>query len=211
MSASAIFRLLLVAACLVATPARAQPPIILVLGDSLSAGYGFSVDRGWVALLDKRLAEKGYRYAVHNASVSGDTSRGALSRLPDLLDRIAPRITIVELGGNDGLRGIALDEIETSLRSIVRTLARAGSAVLLIPIEIPPNYGPAYTSGLAAIYAALDAEPGVTLASFLLDGVALDPALMQDDGIHPVAEAQPRILDNVWPHLEPLLVPEPSP
>lgn len=176
-----------------------------MLGDSLSAAYGMEAKRGWVSLLEGRLAAQGYRYRIVNASISGDTSRGARARLDELLQREQPALAIVELGGNDGLRGIALEELRGNLDHIVQRLRATGSSVLLLPMKLPPNYGPAYTEGFETIYRDLAAQHGARLGAFPLDGIALRAELMQDDGIHPTAAAQPLILDNVWRDLVPLL------
>lgn len=179
--------------------------MLLVLGDSLSAGYGLAVEQGWVALLERRLAEEGYNYRVVNASISGDTSRGALARLGDLLARFRPTVTIVELGGNDGLRGISPAELRANLAAIIARLKNSGSRILLVPVQLPPNYGNAYLEKFAAVYPGLAEEYDVRLSPFMLEDIALNPELMQEDGIHPRAEAQPMVLDNLWPALKALL------
>jgi acyl-CoA thioesterase-1 len=180
-------------------------PVVLVIGDSLSAGYGMKTAEAWPSLLEERLANSGYAHRVVNASISGETTRGGLTRLPAALERHAPEIVIVELGGNDGLRGIPLGEIRGNLQQMVASSRAAGARVLLAGVYIPPNYGPAYTRGFKQLYEDLGGQEGVALLPFILDGVALEPALMQADGIHPNSAAQPRILDNVWPVLLPLL------
>jgi len=195
--------LLFLVAVLYAAAAPGADRTILVLGDSLSASYGMDMESGWVSLLEARAAAQGYR--IHNASVSGETSRGALARLDALLGRVQPDVAIVELGGNDGLRGVPLDELRTNLQQIVRTLVAAGSRVLLLPMKLPPNYGPVYTERFEAIYSELGQEPGVSLGTFILEDVALREHLMQEDGIHPRAEAQPAIMEAVWQSLEPML------
>ncbi len=178
---------------------------ILVLGDSLSAGYGIALQQGWVALLQQRLAEEGYDYQVVNASISGDTTSGGRSRLPLALARERPELVLLELGGNDGLRGQPPGLVEDNLAAMIETSQDAGARVLLIGIRIPPNYGPAYTERLAAVYPSLAERFDVALVPFLMEGVATDTQLVQDDGIHPTAEAQPRLLENVWSVLQPLL------
>jgi acyl-CoA thioesterase-1 len=188
-----------------AQPAAADDDVILVLGDSLSAAYGFGMEHGWVALLQERLAAQGYRYRIVNASISGDTSRGVRARLGSLLEREVPDIAIVGLGGNDGLRGIPLPELRDNLENIIAQLRSTGSRVLLIPMTLPPNYGPAYIRQFENIYEGAAAGEGVILGRFILDGIAIDPELMQEDGIHPRAEAQPLLLDNIWPSLQPML------
>ena len=187
---------------------RAGEGTLLILGDSLSAGYGMRVEQGWVALLAQRITEKGYPQRVVKASISGDTSRGALARLGPLLAADRPEFTIVELGGNDGLRGVPLEELRRNLGKILTQVCAAGSDVLLLPMKLPPNYGPAYTQGFEQIYRDLAAQHGATLGLFILEDIALKPELMQQDGIHPTAEAQPLIVDRVWPLIEPALAGE---
>lgn len=180
-----------------------------MLGDSLSAGYGLSLEQGWVALLEKRLArhesELGYRYNVINASISGDTTRGALARLDPILRRHEPAVAIVELGANDGLRGIPADEMKQNLAAIIGKLQDDGARVVLVPMKMPPNYGPGFTKKFEGVYEELANEYDLVLSQFLLEGVAKRSELMQDDGIHPTAEAQPIMLDNIWPVLKPIL------
>jgi acyl-CoA thioesterase-1 len=191
---------------LVALAARAgDAPPILVVGDSLSAAYGIARDEGWVALLERRLRVQGYGQPVINASVSGDTSRGALARLPALLDRHRPGIVVIEIGGNDGLRGLPLDVLRSNLASMIEAAQEADARVLLLGMRIPPNYGPRYAEGFYETYEQLSERYETALVPFLLDGIALDAELMQDDGIHPRAAAQAGMLDLVWPALEPLL------
>jgi len=185
--------------------AAAERPSILVLGDSLSTGYGISTTQGWVALLERRLETSGYRYRVVNASISGDTSRGALARLDDILQREQPAVAIVELGGNDGLRGIQPAETRRNLAAIIEELQGAGTRVVLVPMKMPPNYGPAFTRKFEDIYSELANEYDVVLSRFILEDIAEHEDLMQDDGIHPTTEAQSRMLDNIWPVLEPIL------
>lgn len=178
---------------------------LLILGDSLSAGYGMRVEQGWVALLAQRVVEKGYPYRVVNASISGDTSRGALARLDALLEQVQPRVVVVELGGNDGLRGLPLAELRANLGDILARVRATGAAAVLLPMKLPPNYGPAYTQGFEQIYRDLAVEHGATLGLFILEEIALRPELLQDDRIHPTAAAQPLMLERIWPLLEPLL------
>jgi len=189
----------------------APAPSILVVGDSLSAGYGIEIRNGWVTLLQQRLVKKGYPHAVVNASISGDTTAGGRARLPAALNRHRPQIVILELGGNDGLRGLSLRETRANLNAMIKAAQSAGAQVLLVGIHLPPNYGPEFTRQFHAIYSELARAHDTALVPFLLEGVALAPGLMQPDGIHPRASAQPRLLDNVWPHLEPLLKPAVSP
>ena len=174
---------------------------ILVLGDSISAAYGMSLQQGWVALLAGRLAQSHPDIKVVNASISGETSGGGLQRLPDLLASHRPDIVMVELGANDGLRGFPIKTFRDNLSSIV-TLSQQGEArVILVQMEIPPNYGTRYTTAFHDSYSLVAESTDSTLAPFLLDGVAGIPELMQGDGIHPRVEAQPRLLDNILPTL----------
>lgn len=189
---------------------RAGEGTLLILGDSLSAGYGMRVEQGWVALLAQRITAQGYPYRVVNASISGDTSRGALTRLGPLLATERPEFTVLELGGNDGLRGIPLEELRRNLGEILTRVRAAGSDALLLPMKLPPNYGPAYTRGFEQIYRDLATEHDATLGLFILEDIALNPELMQQDGIHPTAEAQPMILDRIWLLIEPALAAEPE-
>jgi len=178
---------------------------ILVFGDSLSAAYGVRPEQGWVTLLTKRLQTQGYGYQVINASVSGETSSGGLERLPRALSLHAPDILILELGANDGLRGLPVNAMHDNLAQMVRLAQAAGARVLLVAIRIPPNYGPRYTDEFGRAYGEIAQKYHLPLVPFLLEKVALDAALMQEDGLHPNAAAQPIILDTVWPHLKPLL------
>ena len=190
------------------TPAActAQPsPAILVFGDSLSAGLGIHVEQGWVSLLARKVSQLGYGFRVINASVSGETTAGGLGRLPHALELQQPRILILELGANDGLRSLPLADTRDNLDKMI-TLARArGVTVLLLGMRLPPNYGERYTTGFYNIYTELAQAHKLTLVPFLLDQVALNPALMQADGMHPNEQGQPLLLDNVWPKLEPML------
>lgn len=185
--------------------ARAQEETLLVLGDSISAGYGISLDQGWVSLLEERLEELGYLYRVKNASISGDTTAGALARLPDLLAADGPRVSIVELGGNDGLRGLSLEDMESNLDDIISQLKAAGSRILLVPMRLPPNYGPAFNRHFEEIYSKLASRHGIRLSTFILQDIAVHSELMQSDGIHPKAVAQKHMLENIWEDLRPLL------
>lgn len=187
------------------TPAAAAAPTILIVGDSLSAGYGLAIHENWPALLQERLQASGYPHRVVNASISGDTTSGGLARLPRALERNTPAVVVIGLGGNDGLRAIPIPEIRRNLARMIQLSQDAGAEVLLAGVHIPPNYGPAYTEAFHQVYHELAQEYGTGLLPFILDGVALDPALMQDDGLHPTAAAQPRIVDNVWPELVALL------
>jgi acyl-CoA thioesterase-1 len=189
----------------VASQAAAARPIILVVGDSLSAGYGVAVDATWVALLERRLTKEGYGYRVVNASISGDTTGGALNRLPRALELHRPAIVILELGGNDGLRGLPLKQVRTNFEAMLTRVRAAGAQPVLIGMRMPTNYGPAYADGFHALYGELAKKYDAPLLDFFLDKVALEPKLMQDDGIHPTSEAQPILLDNVWPVIKPVL------
>lgn len=198
-----IFALLMLAGgLLLGLQALAQPPRLLVLGDSLSAGYGIDVDKGWVQLLQERLREEGYPHRVVNASVSGETTAGGLKRLPRLLEEHQPQWVLLELGGNDGLRGQPVADMKANLKKMV-TLSRAEDArVILLGMQIPPNYGPRYTEQFTRAFPQLADELSLPLVEFMLEGVAARDEYMQNDGIHPNAKAQPLILDNVWPRLE---------
>lgn len=180
---------------------------ILVFGDSLSAGYGVARGQGWVDLLQVRLREEGYGFQVVNASVSGETTEGGLARLPRALALHAPAVVVVELGANDGLRGLPVEAAAANLGRIVRLAAAGGRKVLLLGMLMPPNYGERYTSGFAAMYARVAREQHVALVPFLLAGVADQPGLMQADGLHPNEHGQPRLLDNAWQGLHGLLGP----
>lgn len=181
----------------------------MVLGDSLSAAYGMSEQEGWVALLERRLADADSAWRVVNASISGDTTRGALTRLPRALELHDPALVIIELGGNDGLRGVhpnrMLDEMRNNLAELVRLSLDHGADVLLLGMHLPPNYGSHFTERFHRIYHDVAREMDVALVPFFLEGVAEDRALMQPDGIHPTAEAQPRMLEIVWEALLPML------
>ena len=176
-----------------------------MLGDSLSAAYGIRVDQGWVALLQGRLKAQGYGHRVINASSSGETTGGALARLPRALERHRPEVVIIELGGNDGLRGLPLADVRANFESLIRLSREAGARVLLVGMRIPPNYGPAYSGGFHDLYGELARKHRLPLVPFFLDGIALDDSLMLEDGLHPNAAAQPKLLDMVWPQLKPLL------
>lgn len=184
-----------------------QAQTLLVVGDSLSAGYGIEREQGWVNLLRQRLQAEGRGIEVVNASVSGETTSGGLSRLPALLQTHAPSLVLIELGANDGLRGTPLEIVERNLRAMVELAQAQGARVLLIGNRLPPNYGPAYTQAFFALFAEVAGAKKTALVPFLLEGVAQDWALMQDDGYHPRAQAQERLLENVWPALQPLLDP----
>jgi len=182
-----------------------QSNVILVYGDSLSAGYGIRVEQGWVNLLQQKILQEGYGFRVVNASVSGETTAGGLSRLPHVLSVQQPRIALLELGANDGLRGLPLTQTQANLDQMIAQLQAHGIAVLLLGVRLPPNYGERYTREFAAMYDQLASAHKIALLPFLLERVALTPGLMQDDGLHPNAQAQPLLLENVWPRLLPLL------
>jgi len=183
----------------------ASAPTIVVLGDSLSAAYGIRVEEGWVSLMQKRLTSQGYGYRVVNASVSGETTAGGLARLPRALELHRPAIVILELGGNDGLRGLPLEQVRTNLDSMIRQSRAAGARVLLTGMRVPPNYGPVYTEKFHALYTDLARRYRLSLVPFLMEDVALDKTLLQADGLHPNERGQPVLLDEIWPLLQPLL------
>ncbi len=176
-----------------------------MLGDSLSAAYNIRLEQGWVALLQGRLKAQGYGHRVVNASASGETTGGALARLPRALELHRPAVVIVELGGNDGLRGLPIADVRRNFESLIRLSSAAGAKVLLVGMRIPPNYGPAYTKAFHELYGELARRHELPLVPFFLDGIALDDSLMLEDGLHPNAAAQPKLLDQVWPQLKPLL------
>ena len=181
-------------------------PVILILGDSLSAGYGMDKDQSWVSLLENRLADQKLNFRVLNSSISGDTTQGGLSRLPRLLDRYHPAIVIIELGGNDGLRGIDPDTTRKNIQEMIIQSQAAAAHVLLAGIKLPPNYGQAYIQKFESIYADLALEYNTSLVPFFMQNVVFNADLMQADGIHPNADGQPVLLDTVWQILEPQLL-----
>lgn len=192
--------------CFAQASERPREHVLLLMGDSLSAAYGVQTDTAWVARLQQRLDEaRPEAWRVINASISGETTDGGARRLPDLLERHQPELVIIELGGNDGLRGFQPGVIEQNLTSMIEHSQAAGAQVMLVGMEIPPNYGQRYTQMFAALYPALAERHDTALVPFFLDGIYDQPGMMQSDGIHPTDEAQPRLLDNVWPVLEPLL------
>ena len=178
---------------------------LLVFGDSLSAAYGLQAEQGWVAQLQRRLQSQGYGYRVVNASVSGETTSGGRNRIARALTQHKPGLVLLELGANDGLRGLPVKETRENLAFMIDAIRRAGSKVLLLGIRIPPNYGPQYTQAFGDIYTGLAKEKKLPLLPFLLEGIALDERFMQPDGLHPNAQGQPLVLANVWPALKPLL------
>lgn len=183
----------------------ASAPVILVLGDSLSAGHGVSVDATWVALLQNRLASAGYGYRVVNASVSGETTGGALARLPRALSLHKPAIVVIELGGNDGLRGLPLKQVRANFQTMIEDVQRSGARVVLVAMRIPVNYGAGYAGQFQSLYKELAQQYSLPMVTDFIESVALDATMMQADGIHPNARAQPVLLEAVWPTLGPLL------
>ena len=193
-----------------AAPATPAAQTILVLGDSLSAAHNIATDQGWVHLLQDRLGEMGSptkdsSWQVVNASISGETSLSGKQRLPALLAKLHPQVVVIELGANDGLRGLPLPGLRENLAAMITDAQRAHARVLLLGIELPLNYGPQYRDGLRAVYAELATTRHVALVPFLLQGVATDPRVMQDDGLHPTAAGEPQVLDTVWSKLKPML------
>ncbi len=190
---------------LLVLPNMAVANIILIVGDSLSAAYGIPVEKGWVSLLQERLDTHGYRYQIINASISGDTTANARARLTRALASHAPAVVLLTLGGNDGLRGLSLAAMKSNLDAMISSVQEADAQVLLIGVQLPPNYGPRYTEKFQDIYHELARERDITLLPSLVDGIGTEQDLMQADGIHPNATAQPLIRDRVWEALVPLL------
>jgi acyl-CoA thioesterase-1 len=197
---AALLLTLLAASPLSAKADRGQT--VLVVGDSLSAAFGIAQEKSWVALLGERLRAKGYGYAVVNASITGDTTTGGLKRLPRALKLHQPNLVIIELGGNDGLRGTPIAVMRSNLAQMIELSQAAGARVILAGMQIPTNYGGPYTKAFTAVYPELASKYDTGLVSFFLDGIALDIKLFQADGIHPTAEAQKILVNNVWPALE---------
>jgi len=182
------------------TPAEdARAPTVLVFGDSLSAGYGMDVDQSWPALLQIRLASQGYEHRVINASISGETTEGGKTRISTALDRFHPELVILELGGNDGLRGFPPEVMKGNLKTIIEATKASGANVVILGIRIPTNYGARYTQAFESVFRELSEQLEVLWIEFFMDGIALDESLMQDDGIHPNAQAQSILLENAWP------------
>ena len=177
----------------------ANAPTVLVFGDSLSAGYGIDVDQSWPALLQSRLESQGYEHRVINASISGETTEGGVTRIASTLKNFRPDLVILELGGNDGLRGFPTERMKANLQTIIEETKASGAAVIMLGIRIPTNYGPRYTGAFENVYRELADESGVLWIEFFMEGIALDKELMQDDGIHPNARAQSILLNNAWP------------
>ena len=199
------FRLLCLLLCLWPLGAVAEEATIIILGDSLSAAYGMELNESWPSLLQQRLDQNGHNYRVFNSSITGETTQGGLTRLPGLLQKHDPEIVIVELGGNDGLRGLPLEVTRSNLSSMIEQSQAAGARVILAEMRIPPNYGRTYTEKFNGTYAELASRFDVEFLPFLLQDIALEPGMMQEDGIHPTAAAQPIILEQVWSVLQPLL------
>ncbi|HEY5682694.1 MAG TPA: arylesterase [Sulfuricaulis sp.] len=199
-------RIWLVIICLVwLAPLPAAARTLLVIGDSLSAAYGMDAKSGWVVLLQKRLAQENPDYRVINASISGDTTANGLARLPRLLTEHKPVVVIIELGGNDGLRGQSLEQMKHNITAMITKAKDIKARVLLAGVRLPPNYGPAYAGKFQQVYQEVAREQRVALVPDILDDIATNGALMLQDRIHPNAEAQARVLENIWPHLHRLL------
>jgi acyl-CoA thioesterase-1 len=197
---------LLLALTFLAVPASLSAgKTIVVVGDSLSSGYGMAAEQSWVAMLRERLQDKGYGYDVVNASIAGDTSSGGRARLPRLLQVHSPSLVVIELGGNDGLRGQPIEQLRANLAEMIELSKAEGAHVVLAGMQLPPNFGPSYTQSLAAVYSDLAQEYAVDLVPFLLEGVALHPDLMQSDGIHPNAAGQKIVFANMWQILSKVL------
>ena len=199
--------LALLAAAVLASVALAQrtAPVILIVGDSVSAGYGLPAGAGWATLLQDRLVEEHFAHRVVNASISGDTTAGGRARLDALLAQHRPTVTVIELGGNDGLRGGSLEAMRANLDAMAAAAQKAGSRVLLVGMRLPPNYGPAYVQRFEATYGDVARARKTGLVPFFFEGFGDDNAMFQPDRIHPIAAAQPKLLDNVWRELKPLL------
>jgi acyl-CoA thioesterase-1 len=197
--------LALIVLIIASASAHAEAPVILVFGDSISAGYGLPLDQGWVELLKTRLKAQGYGYQVINASVSGETTAGGLARLPRALELHHPGIVIIELGGNDGLRALPIAQFRDNLTELVALASASGAKVLLLGMRMPPNYGPQYTEQFAKVFSDLGRDKKIPSVPFLLTDIALNQKLLQGDEIHPNADGQPILLNNVWPALQPLL------
>jgi len=191
---------------LTATAAGAESPTIVIFGDSLSAGYGIEVDQSWAALLQARLREQGYEHQVVNASISGETTEGGATRIDVALQDFSPDLIILELGGNDGLRGFPAARIKANLEKIVTRAKATGAAVVLLGIRIPSNYGPRYSSEFEGVFRQVSANLDVEWIEFFMEGIAMNDDLLQEDRIHPNAAAQPILLDNAWPIISATLV-----
>jgi len=176
-----------------------QPPTVLVFGDSLSAGYGIDIDNSWTALLQDRLEELGYEHRVVNASISGETTEGGAARIETALSTFTPDLIILELGGNDGLRGFPPERMRLNLEKIIKSSKDSGASVVLLGIRIPTNYGPRYTAAFEGVYRQVADDLGIEWIEFFMEGVAMNDELLQADRIHPNTEAQPILLENAWP------------
>jgi acyl-CoA thioesterase-1 len=193
-------RFLILVALLSATGGHAADvPTVLILGDSLSAGYGIDVDQSWAALLQSRLREQGYEHRVVNASISGETTEGGAERIGPALENFSPELVILELGGNDGLRGFPPQRTRENLDRIITASKASGAQVVLLGIRIPSNYGPRYTQAFEGVFRDTAETHDIPWIGFFMEGIALNEELMQADGIHPNAQAQPKLLDNAWP------------
>jgi acyl-CoA thioesterase-1 len=191
--------LTLVILLLAAGAQGSESPTVLIFGDSLSAGYGIDVDQSWATLLQARLEQQGYEHRVVNASISGETTEGGAARIEGALDQFSPQLVILELGGNDGLRGFPPARMQANLQKIVVKAHESGAAVVLLAIRIPSNYGPRYSRAFEAAFRNVAEELEIPMVDFFMDGIALNDDLLQADRIHPTAEAQPLLLDNAWP------------
>lgn len=200
------FRKILLLLCLVVSGAVQAAPVILVFGDSLSAGYGLKTSQAWPSLLQQRLDNNKQNWHVVNASISGETSAGGLARLPPALAQHKPAIVILELGANDGLRGLPLAAMQNNLNAMIQRIHQAGARVLLVGVRLPPNYGMAYTEKFRHAYETLARQQHVALLPSLLNGIEAKRELFQADGFHPIASAQNQVLENVWKPLQTLLV-----
>jgi acyl-CoA thioesterase-1 len=200
---------MLVQGLLATTQLRAESdenlPVILILGDSISAAYNMEIGQSWPSLLQDRLKQDGYAYQVFNSSIVGETTQGGITRLPRLLEKRQPDFVLIELGGNDGLRGLPIEETQKNFSSMIEISQQSGAQVILSEMRIPPNYGRSYTEKFNQTYSTLQKKYGITLLPFILQDIALEPGMMQADGIHPSIAAQPVILDKVWAVLSELL------
>jgi acyl-CoA thioesterase-1 len=185
--------------------AQAQSARMLVLGDSISSGYGMKPEQGWVNQLKNKLSQSGYDYQVINASISGETSQGGLTRLPELLRQYQPDLVLIELGGNDGLRGLPLKLLQNNLSKMIDLSQESKAQPILLGIQLPPNYGRRYTQAFAGIYPKLAQQHKIPVMPFILQGIGTDSSKMQPDGIHPTGAAQTELLENIWPVVQPLL------
>lgn len=200
-------KIALVAYLAVGLVSAAFAQTVLVVGDSISAAYGLETQQGWVALLEQKIKQANISARIVNASISGDTTAGGLQRLPQLLAEHQPSVVVLELGGNDGLRGLSLDAMHANLQQMIELAKAQQAQVVLLGMQLPPNYGPRYTQNFAQVYQQLATEHEIRLVPFFLEGIGGVAGMMQADGIHPVAEAQPILLANVWPILEQVLMP----